>query len=169
MTDMELTITRNVMREHCGMQISCRCGAILDCRRAVELDFFKGDSLVKTAVVCSPCYDALVLHGYKPPEGVTLRAHDGRELFPVTPEPKVAAPVERKPFKADDIAPGMRFRIHHTSGFIVAKVLYIKRLTVRSRDYGAPVIGIKRQFVCVNEKTGREIVVKSAAKFLSLA
>lgn len=65
--------------------------------------------------------------------------------------------------KPKDVQVGHRFVIHHTSGVITVKVEYISEHTSFN--------GLTRHkhFSCRNEKTGRMIVVKSAAKFREFA
>jgi hypothetical protein len=79
--------------------------------------------------------------------------------------PSKPEPTEPRPIKAADVEIGARYRIKHSSGFITVKVLCFKSSSIRSRDYGARIIGQRKQYVCLNERSGREIVVKSAAKF----
>jgi hypothetical protein len=69
--------------------------------------------------------------------------------------------------KAREALLSARYRIRHSSGFVTVQVLGIVCHNIYSRDYGANLTGSKQRFRCVNEKTGREIVVKSAAKFRS--
>lgn len=88
MTPMERQITRNMLREAVGRQMTCPgCKQILDCRRAVELDFYHrgGRDIAGVKVMCAPCYDAKCGHGKLRAQmegtGFTVEAIDGRELF----------------------------------------------------------------------------------------
>ena len=66
---LERTLKRNMLKWHVGREMFCpKCKAILDCRRAVEIDVCKqtrDDSgnagepvLVRTFIMCAKCYDA---------------------------------------------------------------------------------------------------------------
>lgn len=83
--NIELTIKRNILKWHAGHDITCRgCGTILDCRRAVELDIYKGDTLAASKIVCSTCYDTRLKDTLASDLGkhdLRLDITDGRELF----------------------------------------------------------------------------------------
>lgn len=89
MTPMERHLTRKVLREAVGRQMICpTCKQILDTRRAVELDFYRGRELAGVKVLCSSCYDAKCGNGKLEAQmadtGFTVEAIDGRELFGTT-------------------------------------------------------------------------------------
>ena len=61
-----------------------------------------------------------------------------------------------------EVQAGKRYRIHHNSGEITVKILG----TVDYRTHlGYQHYGSKIRYRCLNERTGRIIEVKSAAKF----
>lgn len=82
---MKRILTRNALKWHCGHDIQCRCGAILDCRRAVEIDAFKNDALLTSKILCAPCWDRIkgefmaVMTERSP--HIRIEINDGRELF----------------------------------------------------------------------------------------
>jgi hypothetical protein len=85
-SELERKLTRDSLRYAVGRAIFCPgCGTILDCRRAVELDFYRGNDLAGVKVVCASCYDAKMgdgkLEGQLEGTGLTVKALDGRELF----------------------------------------------------------------------------------------
>lgn len=61
-----------------------------------------------------------------------------------------------------EITVGGLYRVKHTSGTITAKV---ERITVTGSAYARTM----PRWICTNMATGREIVIKSAGKFLSKA
>lgn len=86
MTPMERHLTREMLREAVARQMTCpTCKQILDCRRAVELDFYRGAELAGVKVVCASCYDAKCGNGKLEAQmadtGFTVEAIDGRALF----------------------------------------------------------------------------------------
>jgi len=55
------TLRRNMLRWHVGHVIFCpACQAVLDCRRAVEIDVMQGGKLAKSLIVCASCFDGKV-------------------------------------------------------------------------------------------------------------
>jgi hypothetical protein len=181
MDELKNHLRREALKFHVGTAIFCpSCSKILDAKSSVELDWLRNGELVKTFVQCATCYDSnadirarlQALH----PE-IVFEAHDGRLLFATTKSaataavaaanglPMVDIPAQRRPIHKADVEIGKRYQIHHTSGWVTVRVLGFKGTDIRSRSYGAEVIGRRRQYRCLNEKTGREIIVKSAAKF----
>ena len=88
--DLELTAKRNALRWHVGHDIFCPvCKAVMDCRRAVEVDLLAGDRLLKSVVTCAGCYEVRVkvnlegiLEQLKAKDlGVRAEVNDGRVLF----------------------------------------------------------------------------------------
>jgi hypothetical protein len=168
---IEQHLKGEMLKYHVGQTIFCqRCSKIMDTKRAVEVDIHAGEQLIKSLVVCADCYDRKVEMTVKslPAETkdgrpVKVEVNDGRVLFASPKEPAEArkAAVHKK-----DVEIGKRYQIHHTSGYVTVKVIGFKSTDIRSRGYGYDLIGKKRQYRCINEKTGREIIVKSAAKFL---
>lgn len=83
---MRRTVERNMLRFQVGQAIFCpACKRILDTRRAVGLDFYRGEELGGSKVVCTSCYDAKLgggkLEAQLEGTGLSLKVIDGRELF----------------------------------------------------------------------------------------
>ena len=99
LSDLELTLRRNMLRYHVGHDITCpSCSVILDVRRAVELDFLRGTEILRSAILCASCFDTS--DDPSLPDGVTLQINDGRILFP-PPAPR--KPSARKPRKPEPV------------------------------------------------------------------
>ena len=84
MTEMERTITRNLLQDQVGYQLFCpRCQDILDVRSAVSLDVYNGEQLAATKAFCSKCYDKHKdgITARLEAKGLTVKATDGRTLF----------------------------------------------------------------------------------------
>jgi|TARA_R110000744_G_scaffold28138_1_gene68117 hypothetical protein len=71
-----------------GRQIFCavgQCGAVLDCRRAVEVTITEGDEIKQVQIYCAKCFDKADIKGLVDnvltPNGLTLESTDGRELY----------------------------------------------------------------------------------------
>lgn len=82
------TLARTSLRDMCGHQIFCKgCGTILDCRRAVELEFSHRSTgeFAASRVICAACFDAKLAGGriQAQMEGTafSVEAIDGRVLF----------------------------------------------------------------------------------------
>ena len=159
---MQSNINQELLRFAVSTAWFCKgCGTLLDIDRAVSFS-----AAGRPFVLCATCFDRL----REETSGMTGIAEvlDGRVLG--NPDTRIAAPrpeAVARPIHAVDVKIGARYRIRHSSGFVTVKVLGIVRHNIYSRDYGANLTGSKQRFRCVNEKTGREIVVKSAAKFRS--
>jgi hypothetical protein len=86
MNDMELTIKRNLLKHHAGHTIFCPiCRTILDCRDAVEVDFFVSGTLQGSRIACGDCFDKSTkphLDAYASLVGHAVEITDGRELWP---------------------------------------------------------------------------------------
>lgn len=84
---VKLTVTRNLLKYAVGRAITCRCGQIMDAKKAV---------LVDTTAVCSQCYDQVK---DRIPAGTEVV--DGRVLWARAPRvKKPAAPkVKRESFR----------------------------------------------------------------------
>jgi hypothetical protein len=83
LSGMELTITRNMLRDHVGRRMFCpACQAVLDVSRSVEIDFHNpaGD-LVHSGIRCSKCFDRIDWENVSVGKTLTRTIHDGRELF----------------------------------------------------------------------------------------
>jgi C4-type Zn-finger protein len=76
-------VTKNMLRYHVGNAITCpACGDILDCRRAVEMNFSQFDKLVHSGIRCARCFDAMGDVGLSAKRrGMTIEIVDGRVLF----------------------------------------------------------------------------------------
>jgi hypothetical protein len=84
-TELEHHLQRNMLKWHVGHEIFCKsCGAVMDCKRAVEVDVMRGPDLLKSLVVCALCYDDArerMEAAAARQEGVRLVVQDGRVLF----------------------------------------------------------------------------------------
>lgn len=161
-TELHSEILRQSWPSLVGMAFTCpRCGGILDARLAVGYDVYKGDQLAVSKIYCAPCADAYDLPAFAEKlesEGFRLEVTDGRKLFP--PKPPAAPRAPRK--KASERTPpqvGDRYLINHTSGRVTVRI-------VGTRVHRHFDSHIRRTYYdCINEKTGRAIVVKSATRF----
>ena len=84
LSEMERIVKYNMLKWHCGHDIFCKsCDAVLDCRRAVEVDVLRGDTLLKSLVVCAICYDdarGRLQAACERLEGARLEVTDGRKI-----------------------------------------------------------------------------------------
>lgn len=176
LSEVQRTLKRNALRYHCGYVIFCpHCRTILDCTQAVEIDLIRSNdgALVKSSVLCASCYDSRYradIEGLnaqlkaesagRPNQNYTYaEVTDGRELFrsastSTSAGTRPAASAFRYAVHPKDVQVGGRFEIHHTSGYVKVTVLRARKVSSGRTHY-----------VCRNERTGREIEVKSANKF----
>jgi hypothetical protein len=155
MTEMELQLKRNMLRYHVGHEILCpACGAIMDCTRAVEIDRYHDGELASTKVLCARCFDAA--RNTFDFAASHAEVTDGRELF--AKPAKVDAPVERRPLHKADIRIGGTYL---TNQGLRVTVLRAKG----SYTYGGRYREMTH-WICRSHKTGREITIKSAARFV---
>ena len=167
---VQRTLARNMLRFHAGHEIFCpKCHTILDCKRAVEIDVCKQDTdatLVRSYIMCANCWetryrvDIESLNRNASVDSRLLRAKiwDGRELFSAPAKTDTSSRPSRYAIHDKDVTIGARYEIHHTSGYITVRV---ERTRVASSG--------RTHYVCLNERTGRTIEVKSANKFRPLA
>jgi hypothetical protein len=85
MSEMEKTVKRNALKWHAGQDIFCRCGSVLDCKRVVEIDAYKEDTLISSNILCSACWDKAKdqftkIMAERSPH-LRLDITDGRQLF----------------------------------------------------------------------------------------
>ncbi len=88
LNELEKTVTRNALRFHVSHAIFCpACQSVMDVRRAVEVDFRKGDQLVHSAIRCAACYDRNQEYFNKVAgeRGLTVEVTDGRILYKAEP------------------------------------------------------------------------------------
>ena len=83
---METQAKRAMLNWHCGREMFCRgCQRVLDSQRAVELDCYKGEELLRSKIMCAGCYDdrikALVERMRVEHPELLFVVTDGRELF----------------------------------------------------------------------------------------
>ena len=84
MTQMEQTITRNLLTHQVGYQIFCpRCQTVLDVRSAVSLDVYDGEKLAATKAFCAKCWakQGAGITERLEAKGLTVKITDGRTLF----------------------------------------------------------------------------------------
>ena len=156
LSDLERTIRRQVLKFHVGQTIFCpECQSIMDVRRAVEVDYETPDgTVVHSSIRCVDCFDR------NPPAegiGVTRKVNDGRVLFP-PPAPRVRSTAPRVAKK--EPVPGATYLVKHSSGEVPFR--YIRKV---DRSYGRGQRALWH-FAGVNLKTGREIELKSRARFI---
>ncbi len=170
-TEMQKTVTRNLLKFAAGTAMWCKyCDRILDARRAVLVSASEsaGSSPLMERVMCATCFDKHAMRlaqlAQDRPD-VTLKITDGRTLWDApTATAKLKTAASRNPVHAAEVKIGDRYKISHTSGFVTVKVLREKSAwRFGSADWRAR--PAYRHWVCLNEKTGRKIVVKSAAEF----
>lgn len=158
MTELEKTLKRNMLRFHCGREIFCPgCRQVLDARRAVEIDFHQGGNLAHSAIRCASCFDARAEYWRTPTaEGLTREIVDGRALWEAPASPAARKPSVKKP----EPVPGRTYLVKHTSGTVPFKYVAKKDASWRGSTRAV------WHFVGINLKTGREIELKSRARFI---
>jgi hypothetical protein len=162
MSEMERTVNKGLLEYAASQTLFCpKCETIMDCTRTVTFDIVKdGQIHQSTVVLCGACYDRLCA-AMSTAQGYCLEdVVDGRTLFNlVETETKPKLPVEKAAFNSKTVEVGKTYAIHHSSGYIVPATILYKRTTnwLRSRNV--------THYICRNERTGRDIEVKSAAKF----
>lgn len=89
LSPLEARLKRNMLRWHVGQVIFCPCcGAVMDYRRAVEVDVLQAGKLAKSLVVCASCFDGKVKANAKamveemPRLDLTVEITDGRSFRP---------------------------------------------------------------------------------------
>lgn len=158
LSELEAEVTRNLLKFAVGQVIFCPgCNAIMDCRRAVMIEVGG-----HTRVACGTCHDNKIKAALAAYPNVEVKITDGRELFN-TPTP-APAPHREQAVKQADVEVGKRYRIRHGSNFVDVTVLATRTHRHLNTRSGA-IPPARLYFICRNERTGREIVVKSAAKF----
>lgn len=111
--------SRQLLKYAVGYAITCQCGRVMDCRRAVNIDV-QGETgnTLRNFTVCADCFDRSHADLARIAESrrVKLELLDGRVLWPesattpTTPKPrKTAAPKL-------ELTPGRNYRIRLTSG-----------------------------------------------------
>jgi hypothetical protein len=90
LSPMARVLERNALKYQVGHTMFCpACQTILDCKRAVGLDWLDANEELRgTRVVCAACYDAKMANGKleKMTEGTAfhVKVNDGRVLFSQT-------------------------------------------------------------------------------------
>lgn len=77
-------LQKNMLEFHCGHTMFCpKCGLILDAKRSVAVDIYRGQELLFAGVLCSGCYDARknAFQAKAEARGLRLEISDGRQLF----------------------------------------------------------------------------------------
>lgn len=144
---MQAVLNRNLVKYAVQTAMFCpKCKQILDVTRAV-LFAVDGDAEGRQFMLCAGCYDNVR-------SLVTIDVLDGRKLWAKT---ETAAP-DRNPVHAKDVAVGKRFE---TNQGLIVRILRVKAAWQYNPRTGCT----RHHYVCLNERTGREITVKSAAKF----
>ena len=160
---MRQQITKNMLRYAVQVRMFCpRCERVLDVSRTVEIDLSRDGKLLRTYCNCATCHDAVILGLRDTLAGsdIKIEVNDGRQLFARRAQLGPAVATAPNPVRAKDVKIGDRFKIrHHNGRMITVEVLRLKQ------DYWSK--ANRKHYVCRNEQTGREITVKSAAKFRS--
>ena len=169
MSEMEQVVNRNLLKYAAGTALFCPCcQTVMDCTRTVTFDVIRNGQPLKAGMVrCTRCYDSLCTSLSTANGFCFENVVDGRILFPhVENTPKAPAPVEKAAFNVKTVQVGHTYFINHTSGYVPVTILHLTGHDVRDYGWGSRgVIRRNTRYVCRNEKTGREIIVKSAAKF----
>lgn len=86
-SQLERHLKLNMLRWHVGRVIFCpSCRAVLDYRRAVEIEVTQGANLVKSLVVCASCFDGKVKENTEAmihrlsSHSLSVEITDGRQL-----------------------------------------------------------------------------------------
>lgn len=154
---MERTINRNSLRYSVGQTMFCpSCQTCMDVTRAVEITAYRrGNVPAAVRVCCASCYDANLapkletLRAKYAATGHTIAVLDGRILF--APEINPAPPTPNPVHKCDVVIGGD----YVTHQGVRVTVLRLKE------DFWTH----RMHWVCRSHKTGREIIIKSAARF----
>lgn len=79
---MQNRVNAGVLTHHCGRQMWCGCGALLNACEALSVDLSKDGKLLTTLAICAKCYDAKRgnLRAAAKSKGQTLEIIDGRSL-----------------------------------------------------------------------------------------
>ena len=159
LTEMQTMMYRKMLRHHVGYEIFCpTCKRIMDCTRAVSFDAYtSADKLIKTWVRCAPCYDSIAANVAQCARdtGSRLVVSDGRVLF--AQHAAAGTPRKRSP-KAEPLVPGTVYHVRHASGgFIRAR--FVREMSTSSG---------RKHYQAVNLATGRDIELKSRARFLAV-
>ena len=79
---MQNRVNAGVLTHHCGRQMWCGCGALLNACEALSVDLSKDGKLLTTLAICAKCYDAKRgnLRAAAKSKGQTLEIIDGRAL-----------------------------------------------------------------------------------------
>lgn len=164
---MRKQVNINLLRDAAGYQMFCKkCSGVLDMRRTVRVDAYTADGAGAGGfTVCTRCWDAAKerVTGAAAGRNWKLEIVDGREVFARPEAPKEAPAKSTNPIHAKDVKIGGVYRIRHTSGEVNVRILRRKdRLSHLGQRLGS-----RPGWVALNLKTGREIVIKSAAKLRS--
>jgi hypothetical protein len=151
--EIQRQVARNLLKWASGHTLTClKCARILDCARTVQFNL-SGHELV----TCATCYDQLDNAGFAGTGPIPTEVLDGRLLFPPNPPRDRKNPSYTYPVHAKDVQVGKRYRMNHGGREVTVKVL-----GTAPKPWNMP----GRDYVCWNERTQREIRVKSAAKFI---
>lgn len=82
MNVMQSRVNANVLTHHCGRQMWCGCGALLNACEALSVDLSKDGKLLTTVAICEKCYNSKrgKLRAAAKSNGQTLEIIDGRSL-----------------------------------------------------------------------------------------
>lgn len=82
MNVMQSKVNAGVLTYHCGLQMWCGCGAMLNACEALSVDLSKDGKLLTTVAICAKCYDSKrgKLRAAAKSMGQTLEVIDGRSL-----------------------------------------------------------------------------------------
>lgn len=162
-------LNRQLLKYAAGYAMTCRrCTAILDCRRAVNIDVksLQTGNTLRNFTVCGTCYDEARADLELAAAGkTTLEIIDGRLLWPATtPTPKSA----RKP-AAPKIAlvPGNTYRIRLTDGrWTDGRLLGERVIPAFNTTWRTGRATTHWRFI--NLATGRDVEIKSRQRIRAL-
>ena len=157
--DMQTIVNQNLLRYAVGRAITCpRCNQVLDVARAVNVGHATGSK-----TTCATCFDAAV--AAVSPDLSRYEVLDGRVLFPARVATQTVPAVPRPgAVKQADVRVGASYVITHGGRDTRVTVLYAR--THQHLNTRSGLTPPKRVYwVCRNERTKREITVKSATKF----
>jgi hypothetical protein len=158
-------LQRNMLTWHAGRSITCPgCQSILDCRRAVEIDWYQAGTLKHSGIRCATCFDELVrsgqLDGTAARNGLTFEVIDGRTLWAQSTLPRVRSPRVKHP----ELIEGRTYRAKHSSGAIRFRLVRIVTRKLWPQDARACT-----RYHGVNVATGRDVIIKSRGKIYEQA
>lgn len=158
LSELERTCKRNMLRYHVGQVMFCpACQVVLDCARVVEIDFYKADQLVHSAIRCVSCFEKCDSEQVAVARGLRREIQDGRILFAKSNLPR--SPRVRK-VPAGALVPGTVYAAKHSSGTIRFR---LERVSTRKPWLNSRAV---TRYIGTNLNTGRIVELKSRGAIL---